>query len=842
MKAYGLVLLISVFCYSITLCQSSIVKIGSKKAWIENVDFDKNTNPPTGQESSYYYLLLDEQENTSSQESFVHYAYKMLTSEGLQQMSDLSVDFDPSYEQVTFHSILIHRNGTTISKLPKAIRTIQREQSMDRYLYDESQTAIINLTDVRVGDIIEYSYTRKGYNPVYDGHISRRMTFNYSIAFEKGFQRLIVPITRNLFFRNLNTEIQYHKEEKNGLIYYTWTSQKVNALLTDNYEPDWYNPYAYVYVSSFKNWAEVAAWANKRYTISDQDKVTVLKEIVPHFKTTSQEEYVLQAIRFVQDEVRYLGFESGLNSHKPHSPIQVYNQRFGDCKDKSLLLTTMLNAKGIEAYPLLVNTIYRDKLSYQLPLTNSFNHCVVQLILNDKVYYIDPTIGSQGGDLNHYYFPLYGKGLVVSAATTDLIDLPKSETPTISEVQTFNVDSVGGAGMLMMETVYTGYEADAQRSYYSNNNLESIQKNYLTFYGNTYPDIEKKELLQIEDDRQANIFKVKESYTIPSFWKKDEKEEGKIYCDFYNQTLQTYFNVSKSAQRTSPYRLTYPLNYSHEIHVNLPEDWSVTLDHTTIERDFYYYDYEVKYDNRRFSRLTTYKTKKESVPVDAFSQFVADHEKMLANLGYSLTYSKKQEQAQDSVLPGIILTIITFVLGIGFMIWLYKKYDPRPDYQGIQETPIGGWLVLVAIGLSITPVQLIYSFVMENYILDGRGWMSMWYAKNYGSFLFLVLEHIYNVVYLLFSVLVAILFFQKRSSVPVLISFFYGGSCLVNILDSWFIYTIDPNQVDTKEMIRGIIMAAIWIPYFHLSTRVKETFVNGYFENNDRDSEQPALA
>jgi len=837
MKIYSLLIFIIISCYSVSFGQSASVKTGPKKSWIEDVDFDKKAVPPAGQESSYYYLLFDEQENVPQQETFIRYVYKMLTSEGIQQMSDLSVELDPSYEQITFHSMVIHRDGNVIDKLPKEIRTIQREQSMDRYLYDESITAVINLTDVRVGDIVEYSFTRKGYNPIYDGHIGRKKSFNFSSAFEKDFQRLIVSSEMNLTFKNSNTEIQPAIVKKDGKITYTWISHRVNALLSDNYEPDWYSAYACTYITSFKNWGEVAAWSHKRYKVSEQDKQHVLKEIVPKFKFDSVEQYTLDVIRFVQDEIRYLGFESGLNSHKPHSPAKVYNQRFGDCKDKSLLLTALLNAKGIESYPVLVNTYYRDKLSDQLPRTNSFDHCVVQIKLNDRVFYIDPTIGNQGGDLNHYYFPRYGKGLVVNNITTDLMDIPQQGVTTTTEIQTFDVDSVGGAGRLKMETVYTGYEADNQRSYFSNNNLEKIQKDYLTYYANIYPDIQKSELIQFEDDRQANVFKVKESYKIPAFWKKQDKQEGKIYCEFYPQSMESYFNVSKSAQRTSPYKLSYPLDYTSEIHVNLPEEWSIIDDESTFDNEYYHYKHQVKYNDNHLSLFTTYRTKQESVPVASFSEFVSDHGKMMSNLSYSLSYSKPTEQAPPSKWPGAVLSIFTIAFGAWLVVWLYKEYDPQPYYPPAWALPIGGWLVLVAIGVSLTPLRLIYGFITETYILSGEGWVSMWRAQNYSFFGFLVVEHIYNLIYLLFSILVIILFFQRRSSAPSLISIMYGGSCIGLIIDSAGAYYFNPNTVvDTKAIVQAVISCAIWIPYFQMSLRVKKTFVNVYNEDGNQNN------
>lgn len=72
------------------------VIIEKHKPWVTPVNFDKDAIPGAGQESGFYYLLIDEQENTLHQESYVHYAYKILTNEGIQEMSDLSVEYDPS--------------------------------------------------------------------------------------------------------------------------------------------------------------------------------------------------------------------------------------------------------------------------------------------------------------------------------------------------------------------------------------------------------------------------------------------------------------------------------------------------------------------------------------------------------------------------------------------------------------------------------------------------------------------------------------------------------------------------------------------------------------------------
>ncbi|MEO7991197.1 MAG: DUF3857 domain-containing protein [Chryseolinea sp.] len=816
--------------------QSNKVKSGPRKPWVEKITFDHNATPLAGQESGYYYLLSDHQENVSTEEHFVHSAYKILSNEGLQEMSDLSAEFDPAYETITFHEISIHRNGQVMNQLPKQIKTLQREESMDRFLYDGSLTAVINLTDVRIGDIVEYSFTRKGYNPVYDHHFSSQITFTYSVAVEKQVDRLIVPNTLDLSFKYLNKEITPEIKKEQGHISYTWVNNKVSGIIRDTNEPSWYYPYDEVLVSDFKNWGEVAQWATRRFQISEQDKQQVAREFLPKFKSSDPAEYALEVIRFVQDEIRYLGFESGLNSHKPHAPAQVYNQRFGDCKDKALLLSTLLNAKGIEAYPVLVNTIYRSKLSEQIPLTTSFNHCVVEIKLNNKAYYIDPTISSQGGKLDNYFFPTYGKGLVVNDKTTDLIDFPEPVVSTVHETQNFDLAAIGGEGMLKIETTYRGAEADNQRSYFANNSMEATQKAYLTYYGNLYSDIQTFEPITTEDNREENVFKVKEHYKIPTFWKPYKEQEGVVYCEFYPLALENSFNVSKSATRIAPYSLIHPFSFSHEIYVELPEEWTIVNDQSEIQSDYYQYSHKTTYDNKVLSLLTHYSTKAESVPVVHFGKFVEDHSKMMANLNYALTYDTSLVTKASNKWPGVMLTIFSLGLGVVLMYSVYTKYDPIPFYSTEYEIPIGGWLILIGLGVLVSPLLLLSQFFSNDYMLSGQAWLSMWHSGRYGYFIFLFLEHIYNVVLLAFSILIAILFYQKRSSLPRMISIFYAVSCAATILDIVVAVQMEPStEIPYRDVLRSIFVAVVWIPYFNMSVRVKETFVHRKNPDDDVD-------
>jgi transglutaminase-like putative cysteine protease len=101
----------------------------------------------------------------------------------------------------------------------------------------------------------------------------------------------------------------------------------------------------------------------------------------------------------VQDEVRYLGIELGTYSHTPTGPSKVFERRFGDCKDKTLLLATVLNELGIDARPALVNTDARRALDGWQPSPYAFDHVIVRAELGGKTYWLDPTTPYQRGTL-----------------------------------------------------------------------------------------------------------------------------------------------------------------------------------------------------------------------------------------------------------------------------------------------------------------------------------------------------------------------------------------------------------------------------------------------------------
>ena len=138
------------------------------------------------EKDSFLYLLSDRQHHIARNEYYGRNVIKIINGEGISQLSDLTFEFDPSFEKLIFHHFNIIRDGVVIDKLDKrAIKTVQRESNLERKIYDGRLTTVVNLSDVRKGDILDYAYSINGDNPIHKGGYSTTIFFEFGIPFKK---------------------------------------------------------------------------------------------------------------------------------------------------------------------------------------------------------------------------------------------------------------------------------------------------------------------------------------------------------------------------------------------------------------------------------------------------------------------------------------------------------------------------------------------------------------------------------------------------------------------------------------------------------------------------------
>ncbi|MGG1876406.1 MULTISPECIES: DUF2569 domain-containing protein [Paenibacillus] len=147
---------------------------------------------------------------------------------------------------------------------------------------------------------------------------------------------------------------------------------------------------------------------------------------------------------------------------------------------------------------------------------------------------------------------------------------------------------------------------------------------------------------------------------------------------------------------------------------------------------------------------------------------------------------------------------------------------------------LGGWLILVQIGLYATLIIALYELVVTMPVFSPETWnMITSKESEYYHYLWgpvIVYETAYGIILSAFCVFILIDFYARKAIVPKLMIIFYGGSLLLGIFDYILVMQIPlAREAEDGSTVQALIRAGftslIWIPYFLKSVRVKNTFV-----------------
>lgn len=796
------------------------------------IQVDKNI-PASEIEDGCFYMLIDLQANLITNQNYYHLAYKITSENGVQNNAELQIEYNPAFQKLKLNSIKVYRSGKWIDYSTKIkIKEIQREADLEYHIYDETLTLYIILEDIRIGDVIEYSYTREGSNPIFRNNIYKTYSYQMSYTLPEFYLKIIKPKDLKLYINNQKTDFKPVINQSKYGEELIWQKSNIPGIKTEEFVPSWYNPYAIIEISSSNDWKEIRDWGRSIFKNSEplNDSLkNICRKINNEQKTDADK--VIAALRFVQKKIRYLGIEIGVSSHKPSSPNKVFNQGFGDCKDKSLLLSKILTELGIKAYPALVSTTYKERINEYLPSPTLFDHTIVKVELNNKNYWFDPTLTNQGGDINNYYTTPYGKALVLDGISSELDTIEAKLPSQINITEHFTVRDLAGNANLKVVTTYYGYDADEIRYSFASNSQQQIQESYLNFYKNSYLEIDTIGIVTFKDDSVNNEVTVLENYIIKDFWKTEDTTNNNLISASFtvfdiNNKINSY--QKKYSNRKSPLYLEYPLQLSHKIIIALPVEWGVQPSNQIINDDFFTFNYKSSYHNRTITLEYQLKTKKNFIPANKSPEFIADIEKVGNLMAYKLSYDKKDSQETGSINGILVILFLCSIIIFGFIGYMIYKKHIKPDTEtlSIQHRNIGGWVILPIIGLFLSPVLSFYKLIKHDYFSD-----SMWqFFYNSQSTLYIItflFEIIMQSIYIVLPVFLLVLAFRYNKKFPWFMIHFYMLNVCANTIDVSLVSLLGdilakPNYSDLGK---SIFTALIWIPFFYISERCKETFV-----------------
>jgi hypothetical protein len=367
------------------LCCSLSVRAGDAPQWMHAL---VSAPLPKVDEKTDAVLLYSEEiwnvQGNGKIKSTVRRAYKILRPGG-RDYGRLRVDFDAETRITNMRGWCIPAQGKDYEVKDKDALETALFGVQNGELMSDTRSKLLQIPAADPGNIVGYEYERDqrpyvlqdvwGFQsevPVREAH--------YTLQLPQGWEYKAVWLN--------HADVAGTAKGSNQ---WEWTLSDVPGVRPEQQMPPALSVIGMMVVSlvppgggankGFQSWDDMGRWeaylAQDRRNPSPEikQKVSALTASAP---TTMAKMRALA--QFVQSDIRYVAIQLGIGGWQPHAAPEIFNHKYGDCKDKATLMSTLLKEIGVDSYYLSVNT-ERGTVTPATPATRWFDHEILAIRL-----------------------------------------------------------------------------------------------------------------------------------------------------------------------------------------------------------------------------------------------------------------------------------------------------------------------------------------------------------------------------------------------------------------------------------------------------------------------------
>ena len=335
-------------------------------------------DPKQYSDQSYVFLLDDgvvRYESDGSGSQTYRQVVQILTPEAAEQWGEQSFGYSKDREKLTINWVrVLDTTGKVISSKPVHEQESLAPVAMQAPVYSDRMIHRVSLGGVAPGTIVDYSYTVETLSPL----IPNDILTSWSVMTGRQTQRsrYIVDLPEKMQPRIVERHLTFKRQETTakGRRVYVWATQDVHKTDPEPLAPD--SVYGEsITIASRLAWGDIAKWyaglAKGRYALDSQiDKRTA--EVLAGART--RDDTLSRIYRWVAQDFRYVSLSLGIGGYQPHMPSMVFDNKYGDCKDKATFFVAVVRKLGYSAFPVLLSA--DGGVDSMMPSAHQFDHMI----------------------------------------------------------------------------------------------------------------------------------------------------------------------------------------------------------------------------------------------------------------------------------------------------------------------------------------------------------------------------------------------------------------------------------------------------------------------------------
>ncbi len=504
-----------------------------------------------------------------------HQVVKIMNERGIQKYGDIAIPYQPNSQNIGVNiARTIAPDGTVHLPPDEAFNDVTPPGLLSRNLYSDTMWRVISMVGLAPGVCIEYQVTLEDKIERVTGQ-KTWVTGDYNFqSTEKTLETafaLRIPQDYHLQWKTDNFEIEPEiSYQEDGIVLYIWRYGETSALKLEEGMPHINDIAPRLSFSSIGTWNDVYTWykalAKGRYAPDVRLQKTV-EELTESL--TTEADIIRTLYYFVSRQIRYVGIELGEGAYQPSPATEVLQKQYGDCKDKTTLLISMLDLVGIKAYPVMLSVSPYQRVDTTMPTLSQFNHLIAAIPTDSNNYiWLDPTSTTCSyGDLP--YTNQGRTGLLIGDTHGTFVDIPifpAESNQLVSETELW-VNSDGSA-MGKVRLHMTGqYSLDARWKYQQVHRTE-LKKNFATELSGQFPNIHITSATVSEVDNLNIPIKVSIEFEVDDYVK---HFDNKLLLPLPIDEFGGYAEIFAAAERIYPLDLSYPMKLEKSIQIHLPD-------------------------------------------------------------------------------------------------------------------------------------------------------------------------------------------------------------------------------------------------------------------------------